>query len=123
MQGTLGAAFSNGLDLPMVQLVIRKGYHPDVDSYSGFVEADQKTKTGLAGYLAERGVKRCFVAGLATDFCVGWTAIDAVRAGFETYMIEDASRGIDAMGSLAAALRAMDAAGVKRIQSTEILQR
>jgi nicotinamidase/pyrazinamidase len=105
----------------MVQLVIRKGYHAHVDSYSAFLEADKATRTGLAGYLAERGIKRCFVAGLATDFCVAWTSLDAVKAGFETYMIEDASRGIDAMGSLSIALRNMDAAGVKRIKSTAIL--
>jgi nicotinamidase/pyrazinamidase len=121
VQGSAGAAFSDKLDLPMVELVIRKGYHQAVDSYSGFVEADQATRTGLAGYLRERGIERCFVAGLATDFCVGWTAIDAVKAGFETYMVEDASRSIDTMGSLAAALRSMDAAGVKRIRAGEII--
>ncbi|MFI5014253.1 MAG: bifunctional nicotinamidase/pyrazinamidase [Hyphomicrobiales bacterium] len=121
VQGSPGAAFSHKLDLPMVQLVIRKGYHPNVDSYSAFLEADHATKTGLAGYLSERGIKRCFVAGLATDFCVGWTAMDAVKAGFETYVIEDASRGIDTMGSLAAAIRGMDAAGVKRVQAAAIL--
>jgi nicotinamidase/pyrazinamidase len=121
VQGSQGAAFSDKLDLPMVQLVIRKGFHPDVDSYSAFVEADHATKTGLAGYLKERGVKRCFVAGLATDFCVAWTALDATRAGFETYVIEDASRGIDTLGSLAAAIRNMDAAHVKRIQSNAIM--
>jgi nicotinamidase/pyrazinamidase len=121
VQGSQGAAFSDKLDLPMVQLVIRKGYHPNVDSYSGFLEADHATKTGLAGYLNERGIRRCFVAGLATDFCVGWTAMDAVKAGFETYMIEDASRAIDTLGSLAAAIRSMDAAGVKRIQSEAVV--
>jgi nicotinamidase/pyrazinamidase len=121
VQGSQGAAFSDKLDLPMVQLVIRKGFHPDVDSYSAFVEADHATKTGLAGYLKERGVKRCFVAGLATDFCVAWTALEATRAGFETYVIEDASRGIDTLGSLAAAIRNMDAADVKRIQSNAIM--
>jgi nicotinamidase/pyrazinamidase len=121
VQGSQGAAFSDKLDLPTAQLVIRKGYHPAVDSYSAFLEADKTTHTGLAGYLKERGVKRCFVAGLATDFCVAWTAMDARSAGFETFMIEDASRGIDANGSLAAALKAMDAAGVKRIQSGVIL--
>lgn len=121
VQGSQGAAFSDKLELPMVQLVIRKGYHPDTDSYSAFMEADQKTMTGLAGYLKERGLKRCFVAGLATDFCVAWTAMDARKAGFETYVIEDASRGIDTMGSLAAAIAGMDAAGVKRIKAAAIL--
>jgi nicotinamidase/pyrazinamidase len=121
VQGSPGAAFSDKLELPTVQLIIRKGYHPHVDSYSAFLEADKTTRTGLAGYLNERGIKRCFVAGLATDFCVAWTAMDATKAGFEVYMIEDASRGIDAMGSLSIALRNMDAAGVKRIKSGVIL--
>jgi len=120
VQGTEGAAFSEELDLPMAQLVIRKGYHREIDSYSAFMEADRATPTGLAGYLAERGIRRCFVAGLATDFCVAWTALDAVKAGFETHVIEDASRAIDAMGSLDAALRAMDEAGVGRIGGAAI---
>ena len=120
VQGSRGAAFSDKLDLPMVQLVVRKGYHPLVDSYSGFLEADHATKTGLGGYLRERGIRRCFVAGLATDFCVAWTAMDAAKAGFETYVIEDASRAIDNLGSLAAAVRDMDAAGVKCIQAEAI---
>jgi nicotinamidase/pyrazinamidase len=121
VQGSAGAAFSDKLELPTVQLIIRKGFHPQVDSYSAFLEADKATRTGLAGYLNERGIKRVFVAGLATDFCVAWTALDARAAGFEVYMIEDASRGIDAMGSLSIALRNMDAAGVKRIKSGAIL--
>ena len=121
VQGTGGAAFADGLDLPMAQLVIRKGYHPQVDSYSAFREADKTTKTGLAGYLGERGIKRCFVAGLATDFCVAWTAIDAAGAGFTTFVIEDASRAIDAAGSLATALGDMDRAGVRRIEAATIL--
>ena len=121
VQGTGGAAFADGLDLPMAQLVIRKGYHPQVDSYSAFREADKTTKTGLAGYLGERGIKRCFVAGLATDFCVAWTAIDAAGAGFTTFVIEDASRAIDAAGSLATALADMDRAGARRIEAATIL--
>ena len=121
VQGTGGAAFADGLDLPMAQLVIRKGYHPQVDSYSAFREADKTTKTGLAGYLGERGIKRCFVAGLATDFCVAWTAIDAAGAGFTTFVIEDASRAIDAAGSLATALGDMDRAGARRIEAATIL--
>ncbi|MBV9590771.1 MAG: isochorismatase family protein, partial [Hyphomicrobiales bacterium] len=113
--------FSDKLDLPMVQLVVRKGYHPNIDSYSAFVEADHSTKTGLAGYFKERGVKRCFVAGLATDFCVAWSAMDARKAGFETFVIEDASRAIDTLGSLAAAIGNLDAAGVKRTRSDAIV--
>lgn len=117
---TRGAEFSSELDLPHAQLVIRKGYHEIVDSYSGFQEADRKTKTGLEGYLAERGFKRLFIAGLATDFCVHWTAVDARAAGFETYVVEDASRAIDTNGSLDAAWKAMTAAGVRRITSDDI---
>jgi nicotinamidase/pyrazinamidase len=117
--GSPGAAFAPGLRLGHAQLVIRKGFHRSVDSYSGFREADRKTPTGLAGYLRERGFKRLFVCGLATDFCVGWTALDARSAGFETYVIEDATRGIDTMGSLARAWSDMDAAGVRRVRVAE----
>jgi len=112
--GSAGADFTPGLDLPRAQLIIRKGYHPDVDSYSGFREADRTTLTGLAGYLRERGLNRLFVCGVATDFCVGWTAVDARTAGFEVSVIDDATRGIDAAGSLARAYADMAAAGVKR---------
>lgn len=118
--GSTGAEFTPGLDLPGAQLVVRKGYHPDVDSYSGFREADRKTLTGLAGYLRERGLDRLFVCGVATDFCVGWTAVDARTAGFETYVIDDASRGIDAAGSLAKARVDMAAAGVRRIEAKDV---
>src|SRR6266702_3502696 len=120
VQGTDGAALSKDLSIPQTGLVIRKGFHRDVDSYSAFTEADGKTTTGLAAYLKARKVKRVFVAGLATDFCVAWTAIDARKAGFETYVIEDACRGIDTQGSLAKAWTDMAKAGVKRIQSADI---
>jgi nicotinamidase/pyrazinamidase len=120
VQGTPGADISAGISIPHAELVIRKGYHQKVDSYSAFYEADHKTPTGLAGYLKQRGLRRVFVAGLATDFCVGWTAIDARRFGFETYVVEDACRGIDVQGSMATAWAAMKKAGVKRIQSTDI---
>src|SRR2546429_629696 len=120
VQGTEGAALSKDLSIPQAGLVIRKGFHKDVDSYSAFTEADGKTTTGLAAYLKARQIKRVFVAGLATDFCVAWTAIDARKAGFETYVIEDACRGIDAQGSLAKAWADMAKAGVKRIQSGDI---
>lgn len=118
---TRGAELSEKLDLPHAQLVIRKGFGRAVDSYSGFREADRKTKTGLEGYLRERRLGRLFVVGLATDFCVGWTALDARGAGFETYVIEDATRAIDANGSLARAWADMHAAGVKRIVSADVL--
>src|SRR4051812_12477767 len=120
VQGTDGAALSKELAIPQAELIIRKGFHKDVDSYSAFTEADGKTTTGLAGYLKARKLKRLFVAGLATDFCVAWTAIDARKAGFETYVVEDACRGIDTQGSLAKAWADMTKAGVKRIQSGDI---
>lgn len=120
VQGTDDAALAKDLAIPHAQLVIRKGFHHDVDSYSAFIEADRKTTTGLAGYLRARGLSRVFVAGLATDFCVAWTALDARTAGFEAYVIEDASRAIDTNGSLAKASDAMAAAGVVRILSTDL---
>jgi nicotinamidase/pyrazinamidase len=118
--GTPGADFSPLLDLPNVQMIIRKGFHPGVDSYSGFREADRKTTTGLAGYIAERGFGRLFVVGLATDFCVSWTAEDAAAAGYETYVVEDLTRPIAANGSLEASHARMDAAGVRRIRLSEL---
>jgi nicotinamidase/pyrazinamidase len=117
VQGSRGAMISEEIRIPHAELIIRKGYNRMIDSYSGFKEADRKTRTGLAGYLRERGFKRVFVAGLATDFCVAWTALDARQAGFDTFVIEDASRGIDTMGSLDAAWRNMGQAGVQRITS------
>ncbi|MBR1140590.1 MULTISPECIES: bifunctional nicotinamidase/pyrazinamidase [Bradyrhizobium] len=120
VQGTEGAALSKDLAIPQAELIIRKGFHNAVDSYSAFTEADGKTTTGLAAYLQARGITRVFVAGLATDFCVAWTALDARKAGLETYVVEDACRGIDTQGSLAKAWTDMAAAGVKRISSEDI---
>src|ERR1700730_12396014 len=120
VQGTDGASLSKDLPIPQAELVIRKGFHKDVDSYSAFTEADGKTTTGLAAYLKARNIKRVFVAGLAADFCVCWTALDPRHAGFETYVVEDACRGIDTQGSLAKAWADMAKAGVKRIQSGDI---
>ena len=120
VQGTDDAALGKDLKLPTAQLIIRKGFHKDMDSYSAFEEADHKTATGLAGYLKGRGIKTIFVTGLATDFCVAWTAMDARKAGFNVYVIEDATRGIDLNGSLAKAWKDMTAKGVKRIQSSDI---
>ena len=120
VQGTDGASLSKDLAIPQAELVIRKGYHKDVDSYSAFTEADGKTTTGLAAYLKARKIQRLFVAGLATDFCVAWTALDARKAGFEAYVVEDACRGIDTQGSMAKAWADMAKAGVKRIQSSDI---
>ncbi len=115
VQGTRGAALADGLKIAKAELIIRKGFHPDVDSYSAFIEGDQKTPTGLAGYLRARGMKRIFVCGLATDYCVGWTAMDARTEGFESTVIEDASRAIDLNGSLDAAWKAMVAKDVGRV--------
>src|SRR5579872_5664561 len=88
VQGTDGASLSKDLNIPQAELIVRKGYHKDVDSYSAFTEADGKTTTGLAAWLKARKLQRLFVAGLATDFCVAWTALDARKAGFEAYVIE-----------------------------------
>jgi len=121
VQGTEGARLCRDLDLAHAQLVLRKGYHMNVDSYSAFIEADGKITTGLRGYLRERGIDSVYVCGLATDFCVAWTALDARKAGFETYVVEDACRGIDTQGSMAKAWADMAKAGVKRIQSGDIV--
>jgi nicotinamidase/pyrazinamidase len=121
IQGTPGAAFHSGLETGRAQLVIRKGHHAKVDSYSAFLEADRRTKTGLDGYLKSRGVKRVYCAGLATDFCVAWTALDARRYGLQAVVIEDACRAIDTEGSLEAAWKAMAKAGVRRLSSAAVL--
>ena len=112
VQGTDGAAFHPGLDIPHVELLVRKGYHKAIDSYSAFRENDRTTPTGLAGYLRERGFERVTVCGLATDFCVFFSAIDAREAGFDTAVVIEASGGIDLDGSLARALAAMRDAGI-----------
>ena len=114
VQGTAGAALHKDLALPHAQLVIRKGFRKDTDSYSAFTEADGKTTTGLAGYLKARGIKRVYLSGLATDFCVAWSALDARKAGFEATVIDDACRGIDLNGSLKKAWADMARAGVKK---------
>lgn len=120
VQGTDGAALHKDLSIPHAQLVLRKGFRQAVDSYSAFVEADRKTSTGLAAYLEDRGLTTCYIAGLATDFCVAWTALDARRAGFRALVVEDASRAIDLGGSLAAAWAQMEAAGVERVKASDI---
>lgn len=114
VQGTHGAALHAELDVPHAQMIVRKGYRKGVDSYSAFLEADRRTSTGLEGYLRGRGIERCYIVGLATDFCVAWTALDARRLGFEATVIEDACRGIDTGGSLDRAWTEMQAAGVTR---------
>ncbi len=120
VQGTAGAAFAPGLDIPQTELVLRKGYRREIDSYSAFVEADRVTPTGLAGYLRERGFTRVHLAGLATDFCVAWSAVDARRCGFDVVVVGDACRAIDTAGSLDAAWTRMRDAGVVEIRSSEL---
>jgi len=117
IQGSDGAALHKDLAVCHAQLVVRKGWRKEVDSYSAFVEADGKSRTGLEGYLDERGIKRVFVCGLATDFCVAWTALDARKLKFECVVIEDACRAIDMQGSLVPAWEKMKKAGVVRAQS------
>jgi nicotinamidase/pyrazinamidase len=120
IQGTPDADLHKDLKIPHAELIIRKGYRPHVDSYSAFLEADRKTPTGLAGYLNERGLKNVYFVGLATDFCVAWSALDARRAGLAASVIEDATRAIDTNDSLAKAWSDMTAARVARITSSEI---
>jgi nicotinamidase/pyrazinamidase len=112
VQGTNGAAFHPGLDVPQAELVIRKGFRAALDSYSAFRENDRRTPTGLAGYLRERGFARVTLCGLATDFCVLYSALDSRAAGFEIAVALDACRAIDVDGSLERALAAMREAEV-----------
>ena len=120
VQGTRDAALHHDLRVDRAQLIIRKGFRREIDSYSAFVEADRRTSTGLAAYLHARGIRRLFLCGLATDYCVAWSALDARAAGFEVTVIEDACRAIDLDGSLARAWADMAAAGVGRIRSDQI---
>jgi len=113
VQGSKGAAFRADLDIPHAELVLRKGYHREIDSYSAFFENDRKTRTGLSGYLGERGFRRVFLAGLAFDFCVRYSAEDARREGFDVVVIEDACRGIDIDGSMAATHTLFGAIGIR----------
>ena len=112
VQGTRGAAFHDALDARRAELIVRKGFRPEIDSYSAFFENDRTTPTGLAGYLRERGFSRVVMCGLATDFCVAYSAVDARRQGFEATVLLGASRAIDLGGSLAAATARMREAGV-----------
>jgi nicotinamidase/pyrazinamidase len=120
VQGTPDAELHADLHLPTAQLIIRKGFHAGIDSYSAFMEADRQTQTGLQAYLKQRGIRSVYVVGLATDFCVAWTALDARTAGFDTSVVEDACRAIDMNGSLAAAWEHMQSQGVKRLQSSDL---
>jgi nicotinamidase/pyrazinamidase len=117
VQGTEGARFRWDLDLTRAELIVRKGFRPDIDSYSTFYENDHATSTGLGGYPRERGFRHVYLCGLATDFCVKWSALDALGEGFQVTVIEDACRAIDLEGSLAAARDEMQAAGVALVTS------
>jgi nicotinamidase/pyrazinamidase len=112
VQGTQGTNFHPELDVPHAELVVRKGFRSAIDSYSAFRENDRLTPTGLAGYLRERGLERITMCGLATDFCVAFSAIDGREAGFEVTVVTGACRGIDIDGSVARAMRSMSEAGV-----------
>jgi nicotinamidase/pyrazinamidase len=120
VMGTKGAAFHTDLDIPHAGLVLRKGYHAPVDSYSAFLEADRETRTGLDGWLRSRGITEVVVCGVATDFCVGWTACDARHFGLTVAVVDEACRGIDLDGSLARAHRNMDIAGVDIVTISEL---
>jgi nicotinamidase/pyrazinamidase len=115
VQGTAGAAFHPQLAIDRAELIVRKGFRRQIDSYSAFFENDRRTPTGLAGYLRDRGLRRVFLAGLATDYCVHYSAVDARRLGFDTVLVEAGCRAIDLSGSLAAAWAGMAAAGVQRV--------
>jgi nicotinamidase/pyrazinamidase len=120
VQDTEGAQIAKDIKIPQANLIIRKGFRKDVDGYSAFMEADRTTNSGLASYFKERGIDAVFIAGLATDFCVAWTAVDARHAGLTTYVVEDGCRAIDVNGSLAKAWDDMTAAGAKRIRSSDL---
>ena len=120
VQGTQDADFHPDLNIPRAQLIIRKGFHSEIDSYSAFMEADHQTSTGLAGYLKERGVDTVYIVGIATEFCLASTAIDAAKNGFKSYVIADATKAIDLQGSLQHAWQDMLASGVKRVVSQDI---
>lgn len=117
VQGSLGAAFHPHLLLDHAELILRKGFRSDIDSYSAFMENDHLTPTGLTGYLHERELQRIFLTGLAYDFCVRYSAIDSRHAGFETYVVEDACKAIGIDDAVAATNRAFEKAGVQRVRS------
>lgn len=115
IQGSEGADFHRDLTVPRAELIIRKGFHRDIDSYSAFYENDRRTPTGLSGYLRERGLRRIFIVGLALDFCVRYSAEDAAQHGFAAYVIEDGCRGIDVGDSITATKRSFAECGVSYI--------
>jgi nicotinamidase/pyrazinamidase len=120
VQGTRGAEFHPALDIPQAELILRKGFRPQIDSYSAFFENDRSTPTGLAGYLRERGFARVFLAGLAYDYCVGYSALDARRLAFPAFVLRDGCRAIDLNGSVTEIEAAFANAGVDVIDSAEL---
>ena len=120
VQGSRGAELNPGLDIQRAELILRKGFRRGIDSYSAFQENDRKTKTGLAGYLRERGIERIFLAGLAYDYCVHYSAVDARAAGFEAVVIEDACRAIGLDDSIGATRREFMSAGVEELRAGEL---
>ncbi len=120
LQYTPGAAFHHALDLPHAELVLRKGLRREIDSYSAFLENDHVTPTGLAGYLRERGLTRLFLCGLAYDFCVRFSALAGKALGFDTLVVEDATRAVNLPGSVEATDAALAAAGIPRIHSATL---
>lgn len=121
IQGSNGADFHPDLHADAFNIIIRKGTNPDIDSYSAFTENDGVTVTGLRGWLSELGIKKVYITGLATDFCVLYTALDAVKAGFETYVIEDACKGVDfPEGNVVKAVSAMKEAGIRVVQAADV---
>lgn len=121
VQGTNGAEFHADLDIDKAELIIRKGFRKEIDSYSAFFENDHETPTGLTGYLRERGIDTLYIAGLATDFCVHWSAVDGRKLGFEVCVVEDASRGIDTNGSMGEAMKRIHASGARVITADEAM--
>ena len=120
VQGTPGAEFHPDLRIAHAELVLSKGYHHNIDSYSAFYENDRKTHTGLAGYLRERGFTRVFLAGLAFDFCVRYSSEDAKREGFDVVVVEDACRGIDVAGSMRATRELFDGIGIRCVSAATL---
>lgn len=120
IQGSPGAEFHPDLDIPHVELILRKGFRTTIDSYSAFTENDKTTPTGLAGYLNERGFRRIFLAGLAYDYCVRFSAVDAVREGFEAFVFEDGCRSVDLGSSIADTQREFAEMGVVRLTTAEL---
>jgi nicotinamidase/pyrazinamidase len=119
-QGSRGAEFHPSLQLTRAELILRKGFRPQIDSYSAFFENDRTTATGLAGYLRERGLTRVFLAGLAYDFCVGYSALDARRLGFEAFVLRDACRAIDLNGSVRKIEAEFTEAGVSLMEGADV---